>query len=321
MWSEAPPLRAGKGNMNMSAAPKIESEVPFVSAVVGDGNDAHRLVHVGAWELRAMVADNEPRIRDLDLGRQGGLGRARDVRKLIDRLVESGYLPGIQTRATVARVARRGRGEVEIASTEYWLTLEEALFVVTRMDTPKAVVMTKEMIRVFISARHGLAPSAQAQPVSTVTPETLLEFGKLMVAGIVDVIDRRAATTELLIKQYVDTALDKRFAAIPAAVTNNNGTIGAKLAKQIVTEPLRRFVVLSDPKKQRRNAVWSAAYRELRGRLDGFEGSFAILPEALKGVATVAIADMVKRAEREMRWGAEAAQSPLPFGNPPKGEA
>lgn len=52
-----------------------------------------------------------------------------------------------------------GRGR---PSFEYWLTEEAALFIVTKSETPKAVALTREMIRVFKLARQGLSPEWKA---------------------------------------------------------------------------------------------------------------------------------------------------------------
>jgi hypothetical protein len=49
-----------------------------ISALVGVGHDAYRLVQAGAWSFTGWeaTADGEPRIRDVDAGQRLGLGRA-----------------------------------------------------------------------------------------------------------------------------------------------------------------------------------------------------------------------------------------------------
>ena len=45
----------------------------------------------------------------VDLAERLGFDRPRNIRQLIGRMVEQGFLPGVQTRCTVQRVERRGR--------------------------------------------------------------------------------------------------------------------------------------------------------------------------------------------------------------------
>lgn len=127
--------------------------VATISETIGEGSEAHRLVRVGDWELKAWAKDEEPRIRDLDLAERLQYERPRKIRELIKRYADSDDLPALLRRSTVGR-----RGFVEESIEEFWLSEEEALFIATRSDTKAAIALTKEMIHVYALARRGLFP-------------------------------------------------------------------------------------------------------------------------------------------------------------------
>jgi len=137
-----------------------EQVVPTVSEVIGDGEDARRLVRIGAWAFTAWVSKDgdEPLIRDVDLAERLMYGRPRDIRPLIDRLEEHGKIGAVFRRDAGARGKLRGKShETQIVS-ERWLSEEQALLVATQSNTARAWVLTRHMIRIFVLARHGLLP-------------------------------------------------------------------------------------------------------------------------------------------------------------------
>lgn len=107
------------------------------------------VLQVDGFALFREPEDGEFRVRDVELAERLGYDEPRAIRKLIARMVARGELPGIQTRDTVTRVARRGRGEVDIESTEYWLDRIESLLVVMKSETPNAVRMCRVIAAVF----------------------------------------------------------------------------------------------------------------------------------------------------------------------------
>lgn len=116
------------------------------------------------WPIAvAGFEDGAQRILDVELGKKLGFGRPRDIRKTIERFRESGELPMVQTRDTVSRVARKGRGTVEIPVTEYWLTMDEALFITAKSETKVANRILKAVIRVFLAAREEIERQQMAQ--------------------------------------------------------------------------------------------------------------------------------------------------------------
>ncbi len=72
---------------------------------------------------------------------------------------------------------RKGAQVQERAVTEYWLTLEEALFITTQSETKNAVRVTKVMIAVFAAVMRGqvdlYAKSASVAQPSSFSPNDL----------------------------------------------------------------------------------------------------------------------------------------------------
>ncbi len=97
--------------------------------------------------------DGAHRILDVELARRLGFSRPRDVRKLIDRLAEQGELSGVSKRATVSRRELSGN-VIETPVTEYWLTLEQALFVTAKSETKAANEILRAVIAVFLKAQR-----------------------------------------------------------------------------------------------------------------------------------------------------------------------
>ncbi len=109
------------------------------------------VLHVNGFAMHREPADGEFRIRDIELAERLGYDQPRDIRKIISRMVETGELSGIQMRATVALIEKRGaiRGTEAREVNEYWLDRIEALLVVMRSDAPNAIPMRRVIADVF----------------------------------------------------------------------------------------------------------------------------------------------------------------------------
>ena len=116
------------------------------------------LIRIEDWELDCSQSDGEPRARDIDLAERLGYGRPRDIRKLIDRLLIEQKLNDSDVRATVAQTSKKGGRP----STEYWLTEEQALYVVAKSETKEAHEQLLFVLRVFRLARKGLLGNTSA---------------------------------------------------------------------------------------------------------------------------------------------------------------
>jgi hypothetical protein len=100
-------------------------------------------------------ADDEFRVRDLDLAERAGMAKPRGVRELIERnraeLEENGP---ICERPTVRRTQTPTGGEVDREVSEFWLTEAQAYNLVALMRTPMASKLRPLMARVFVQARR-----------------------------------------------------------------------------------------------------------------------------------------------------------------------
>lgn len=99
--------------------------------------------------------DDERRVLDVELAKKLGFKRPRDIRDLISRFVKSGELPAVFPRRTVRPGKLRGKSHEMVETTEYWLTLEEALFVTAKSETKTANDILKAIIKVFLAAREA----------------------------------------------------------------------------------------------------------------------------------------------------------------------
>ena len=118
------------------------------------------------WKIETH--NEEPRVLDLILAEKLGFAQARDIRKVIKRMVEDGRLSAeILQRATAARIEMKSGVFRNQEVQEYLLTEEEALLVTTQSRTPKAKEILKEVVRVFVAYRRG-----QLAPVSLPSSQT-----------------------------------------------------------------------------------------------------------------------------------------------------
>jgi hypothetical protein len=105
----------------------------------------------------------------------------------------------------------------------------DALFLVTRAETPKAIALTREMIQVFIAARRGLWP--------TNGPEMLAQVA----------------------------ALRAEVATLQQALAT--GIVGADVAEREILVPLRRIAGLRGVTAKQRRSWRSRVERQLRNLL------------------------------------------------------
>jgi hypothetical protein len=116
--------------------------------------------------------DDEPRARDVDVATFFGKTRPRDIRGLIvdhrEELEKNGPL---HTRARRTRVARNGRGSVEMEVHEYWLNEAQVYNVGALMRTLISAELRPRMARLFAMVRQRTTPLGRGIP-----PELLTEI-------------------------------------------------------------------------------------------------------------------------------------------------
>lgn len=100
--------------------------------------------------ISITMINDEPRVRDLDLGTALGFARPAKIRELVERysekLNEFGVLP------TVGKTSGAQGGR---PTTEYFLNRKQALFLCAKSETDLAFEVTAAMVRLFDSALEG----------------------------------------------------------------------------------------------------------------------------------------------------------------------
>lgn len=119
------------------------------------------VLHEGGIEFR--TSDGEPRIRDLDLAERLGYERPRSIRDLIKKF---------ENEIGVCRVGRQTSEQGGRPGVEYWLTEEQALFIIAKSATPRATEILKAVITAFVAVRRQMERNQQALKT---LPQRLIE--------------------------------------------------------------------------------------------------------------------------------------------------
>lgn len=113
--------------------------------------------------LVLVVREGEPMVSDEALA-AAIQAPGDDVREVIKRNVDEGHIAAVPNLRSARRFTKAGKNRGSVTVHGYLLTEADALFIVTRSNTPRAVAATKVMIAAFIAARRQLAaPSAPKQ--------------------------------------------------------------------------------------------------------------------------------------------------------------
>ncbi|TKC98649.1 hypothetical protein [Polyangium fumosum] len=136
-------------------------------------------VTVEDWTL--FTSDGgEHWLRDLDLAEKAALANPHDIRTTIQKALADGL---VRDAMTILGGAENGplvhevKVQVAIGSgakrwvPEYYLNEEAALLLVTRLRMPKAIELTKAIVRVFLAVVRGEVPQKTHAPVDDVSAE------------------------------------------------------------------------------------------------------------------------------------------------------
>lgn len=107
----------------------------------------NEIVNITVPEVGLTQIDDEPRVRDIELGERLGMKRARSIRELIER--NKTEIEGFGTCRAVRHVVRGNSVE------EFWLNEEQALLVSILSKAPNATAVRSMLIRVFVAYRRG----------------------------------------------------------------------------------------------------------------------------------------------------------------------
>jgi hypothetical protein len=135
-------------------------------------SSAEIILHVDGHRFVASGAD-EPRILDLELAEWLEFARPRKVRELIGRHLRTGLLNDLEVcpivgrpRSTVERSAEAG-GRPPL---EYWLTRAGAVKVAAKSDTPRAIAILSEVVRVWDAVMRQLDQAKSPPPTAAAMP-------------------------------------------------------------------------------------------------------------------------------------------------------
>lgn len=121
----------------------------------------------------------EPRILDLTLAARLGMAQPRHIRELIDRNNAELQAHGGLSYDTTNPGARGGR-----PGTAYYLNEPQALLVCMFSRTPKAAIVRKALIEVFMAYRRGeVSLPSTRKPQVGATPEQIAEMRRLWAGG------------------------------------------------------------------------------------------------------------------------------------------
>lgn len=168
-----------------------------------------RSLEIDGWTVR-VGEDDTPLVLDVVLAEHLEYERPRAIRDLIHRLVVDEKLND----SAVCRTVRQTSAKGGRPTTEYWLTEEQALFVMAKSGTAKANAMLGQVIRVFVAARKGLL-AQQQQPAPVLDVEGLTKaiveaITVAMVPIMVQLATRVAAQTSALPRE-TDPATPKSY--------------------------------------------------------------------------------------------------------------
>jgi hypothetical protein len=300
---ERHPPRRAETLVRHAMADSARDQAACVSAVIGEGAEAHRIVRVGDWTFTVLgEAGTEPEIPDTALASRLGLPLHK-LRELSGRHEKAGNLAPRMVYPTVGETGGR-------PGMQRFYTEADALFLVTRSETPKAIALTKEMIGVYMLARRGLlAPVAprEADPAALAIVPRLVHKLEAMEASAAQ---QGARIAEL---EHVNQCITARLAAEPTGA----GTIGARLARTSVLNPIVEIARIASERRA------GSEFLRARGRLDadlrdhlGFSylRKWSTLPENQRGEALSWLVNEKERALRDARSRAQSRQGSLRLG-------
>lgn len=257
---------------------QTETAEVLISEVIGTGAAAHRLATCGDWTFTLPGESGvEPEIPDTVLAARLGLDLDK-LRELSGRHEKAGNIRPRRISPTVGDIPRgRGRPGVQRFYSE-----ADALFLVTRSETPKAVALTREMIRVYMAVRQGLIPQRAGgafvtpEQFKTIAVQVAQVMGPMIASAIQPVAEHTLRTNHRVddLELQVRTATAANSAEVMALRSEvetlraqvSAETVGPEGAAKILAS-LRRITALYSDEKARRR-VRRSVENELRAALD-----------------------------------------------------
>ena len=196
---------------------------------------------IDGYSLATFDDEAEPRLRDTDLAERLGYDKPRSIRKLIERnRPEIEQFGAIQTRSTVERVAREGRGTVEIEAVEFWLTFDQAMLVAVLSRTERASDVRVALVSLASKVRRR--ELASATPSAGLSLEAARELGRSIVEPILAQYAQHAGRVDAKLDEH-GTRLARLEASVDKVARGRRREITAT-TKAVHTRAVRLFGAL-----------------------------------------------------------------------------
>lgn len=256
------------------------------------------------YDLWQRAGDEERRVLDLDLARWAEMKNPSNILAMLDRYGEDLASMGDLYRLEIAPPARGGKARV--AS---YLSEAQALYLLAKMETPKAKKMLKTMIAVFLAVQRGAAAE------DLLRAQRQIEDGRRT-------LEHAVRSNAQLSEKHGEVVRERDALLIQLA-----GMAGATVTPWHARWLNRMFREIADRRSFRSHESWREAHgavqEELREALDFDSGSWDGLPMTLWGKARRSLERAFKRAHRKARKrgyegrGWKANQQHLPLVEPP----
>lgn len=226
-----------------------------VSAPIGAGADAHRIARVGAWTFTVPgEAGTEPEIPDTALAEKLGM-TLHHLRELSARHEKAENIA-----PRVYRTVRFNRGR---PGKQRFYNEADALFLVTRSETPKAIALTKEMIAVYMLARRGLLVPA-ASP-SAMSPEVLAALSVIpalarSVDAVINVVKGHGEAIDRLVALFAST--QTQVAEVRASVTAVKAEVASGIVGREVGAEIRKRLYAASIRATAGDKARAASFRQ-----------------------------------------------------------
>lgn len=277
-----------------------------VSAPIGAGSDAHRIARVGAWTFTVPgEAGTEPEIPDTALAPRLGMS-LHHLRELSARHEKAGNIS-----PRVNRIVRETGGR---PGKQRFYNEADALFLVTRSETPKAIALTKEMIRVYMLARRGLlVPAASPSAMSADTLAALAAIPALVrsVEMLTNIVSAHGEALDKLAAAFAST--NTTLAAVKAEVAS--GIVGPELGAEIRKRLYAASIRATAGDKARAASFRQSKAQAIRNavQFNGLRTAWRNLPRAVLAVVEGHLDAIEHEAAFLGRTAAKAKQGTLPL--------
>ncbi|HEX7117323.1 MAG TPA: hypothetical protein VF212_00950 [Longimicrobiales bacterium] len=151
--------------------------------------------HASDFDIRLTAVEEEPKIHDLHLAELLGFDYPVNIRKLIRR-----HAAALADLGLISTVEKRSGGR---PATEFYLNQEQALFIITKSETPNAIALTVALVQRFMAYERGEITAAPVeQPPARALPATYLEALEALVETERERLALEKKVTNIMVDTY-----------------------------------------------------------------------------------------------------------------------